>query len=123
MTDETIWIVTDVSSEISTPEGQRGSDPVRTIYPPPTSGEKSVRVSVYKLEREMTSFLQIVGRLFYQAEVQAASQKPGMQLDEIELSVEISASGEVKLIGSGVKADGKGAIKLKFKRSEPKSLV
>ncbi|MDF5711051.1 MAG: hypothetical protein PUP90_26115 [Nostoc sp. S4] len=42
-----------------------------------------------------------------------------MQLDEIELSVEISTEGEVKLIGNGAKAVSKGAIKLKFKRQEP----
>jgi hypothetical protein len=39
-----------------------------------------------------------------------------MCLDEIELSVEIGAEGEIRLIGSGAKANGKGAIKLKFKR-------
>jgi hypothetical protein len=30
--------------------------------------------------------------------------------------VEIGAEGEIRLIGSGAKANGKGAIKLKFKR-------
>jgi hypothetical protein len=41
-----------------------------------------------------------------------------MQLDEIELSVEINGEGQVSLIGTGTKVGGKGAIKLKFKRSE-----
>ncbi|NJP08354.1 MAG: hypothetical protein HC866_01860 [Leptolyngbyaceae cyanobacterium RU_5_1] len=122
MSNETIWIVTDDAPQMTVPDGQKGGiDPVRTIHPPATS-EKGVRVSVDKLEQEMTNFLHIVGRLFHRAEQQAVEQKPGMQLDEIELSVEISASGEVKLIGSGVKADGKGAIKLKFKRVKPKIL-
>ncbi|WP_414579668.1 hypothetical protein [Anabaena sp. CCY 9402-a] len=65
----------------------------------------------------MTHFLEVVGRLFNRAEQQANG---GMQLDEIELSVEISAEGEVKLIGNGAKAGGKGAIKLVFRRQEPK---
>jgi hypothetical protein len=37
----------------------------------------------------------------------------------VELAVEISAEGEVKLIASA-KATAKGAIKLKFKRVEAK---
>jgi hypothetical protein len=41
-----------------------------------------------------------------------------MHLDEIELSVEINGEGKVSLIGSGAKAGGKGAITLKFKRTE-----
>ena len=45
-----------------------------------------------------------------------AKKTAGMCLDEIELSVEIGAEGELRLIGSGAKATGKSAIKLKFKR-------
>jgi hypothetical protein len=41
-------------------------------------------------------------------------------LDEIELSVEISGEGEIKLMGTGGKAASKGAIKLTFRRAEPK---
>lgn len=37
-------------------------------------------------------------------------KKSSMQLDEIELSVEISGEGEVKLVGTGAKAAGKEAI-------------
>nr|WP_281257084.1 hypothetical protein [Calothrix elsteri] len=39
-----------------------------------------------------------------------------MQLDEIELTVEINGEGQVKLLGNGIKAGGKGGIKLTFKR-------
>jgi hypothetical protein len=38
-----------------------------------------------------------------------------MQLNEVELLVEISAEGEIKLVAGG-KAAGKGAITLKFGR-------
>jgi len=66
----------------------------------------------------MTHFLKLVTNLFSQAERQAKVNSVGMQLDEIELSVEISAEGEVKLIRNGAKAGSKGAIKLKFKRQQ-----
>jgi hypothetical protein len=84
------------------------------------------RVSVAELEQKMSQFLTVVGRLFRQAERQAqltavpSTAQPGektsrLQLDEVEMSIEISASGEVKLIAGG-KAETKGSIKLKFKR-------
>jgi hypothetical protein len=41
-----------------------------------------------------------------------------MQLDEIELSVEINGEGQMSILGTGGKAGGKGAIKLKFKRAD-----
>jgi hypothetical protein len=119
---DSILIVTDDAPQISLPDGAKGGmsntrgwgDEVKE--PTGTKGD-AVPVSAKKLEQNMTQFLQLVGRLFNQAEQQANSK---MQLEEIELSVEISGEGEVKLIGSGAKASGKGAIKLTFKRQEPK---
>jgi hypothetical protein len=81
------------------------------------------RLSVVELEQKMGQFLLVVGRLFRQAEQQAqmtaTAQSSGktshLQLDEVEMSIEITASGEVKLIAGG-KAEAKGSIKLKFKR-------
>jgi hypothetical protein len=67
----------------------------------------------------MSRFLKSVSRIFHQAE-QETQKNSGMQLDEIELSVEISGEGEIKLMGTGGKAASKGAIKLTFKRAEPK---
>ncbi|WP_414543855.1 hypothetical protein [Nostoc sp. CCY0012] len=122
---DTIWIVTDDTPQISIPDGVKGGTTnTRDWKPEPTRDNSkgigdAVPVSAEKLEKNMTSFLQVVGRLFSRAE-QEAKVNSGMQLDEIELSVEISGEGEVKLIGSGVKTGGKGAIKLKFKRQESK---
>lgn len=122
---DTIWIVTDDTPQITLPDGARGgSDRGRDWGEEvETTSRKgfgdAVKVSAEKLEQEMTLFLQVVGRVFYCAE-QQANTKSGLQLDEIELSVEISGEGEVKLIGSGAKAAGKGGIKLKFKRIGPK---
>ena len=52
---------------------------------------------------------------------QAEQLRTGMQLDEIELSVEINSEGKVSLFGIGGKAGGKGAMTLKFKRRDSRS--
>ncbi|MCC5639700.1 hypothetical protein LC593_28520 [Nostoc sp. CHAB 5844] len=126
MTDtppDSLWIVTDDTPQISIPDGAKivtgntRSWREETDNEPTDSKSDAVKVSAQKLEQNMTHFLQVVGRLFSRAEQQASSK---MQLEEIELSVEISGEGEVKLIGSGAKASGKGAIKMTFRRQEPK---
>jgi len=107
MSEETIWIVTDDTAK--DPDVQRSYRE--------GGQERSIQVSVSDLERKMSQFLQSVNRLFRQAE-QQTTHSSGIQLDEIQLSVEISGEGEIKLIGTGGKAGGKGAIMLKFKRLE-----
>ncbi|HEY9798034.1 MAG TPA: hypothetical protein V6D30_20550 [Leptolyngbyaceae cyanobacterium] len=107
--EQTIWIVTDDASQ--------GSEPHRSYRE--VAQEKGVKVSVPALEQKMSRFLKSVSRIFHQAE-QETQKNSGMQLDEIELSVEISGEGEIKLMGTGGKAASKGAIKLTFKRTEPK---
>jgi hypothetical protein len=122
-----IWIVTDETPQIAIPDGVKGGNTITHNWGDETITESTgskgvtdaVKVSAQKLEQNMTHFLKLVTNLFSQAERQAKVNSVGMQLDEIELSVEISAEGEVKLIGNGAKAGSKGAIKLKFKRQEP----
>lgn len=111
MSEETISIITDTSLEKSAANTRSWEIPIAD------SVKQKVEVSVEKLEQEMSNFLQVVGRLFKRAE-QEAYQKPGMQLNEIELSIEINSEGQISLIGTGAKAGGKGAITLKFKRAE-----
>lgn len=112
MTEETIVIITD---DLAAPaEGVRGwQDEVRGRL-----ALKEVELNVSDLERKMASFLQMVSRLFQQAE-QQVEPRSGMQLDEVELSVEIGGKGEIKLVAGG-EVNGKGSIKLKFKRSGEK---
>jgi homogentisate 1,2-dioxygenase len=121
MQEDFIWIVTE-DNTIPTPvEGQRGwGEEMQKRM----AAIKEVRLNAVDLEKKMAAFLQVVGRLFAQAEKQAqvdqqAGTKSRMQLTEAELSVEISAEGEVKLVAGG-KAAGKGAIKLKFTKVESK---
>ncbi len=68
-------------------------------------------ISADKVKAQMQSLVAIVNDLFEQA-----PPRPGLQLDEVELSVEINAEGKVSLISSGGKFGSKGGITLKFVR-------
>ena len=104
---DTIWIVSTEETEKSKPtrSGRSATERVAT----------ATQISVQTLEDNMGKFLQVVTGIFKRADREAEKQS-GMQLEEIELSVEITGSGEIKLIGSGVSTEAKGAIKLTFKR-------
>ncbi len=114
---KTIWIVTDGTSQITDSDNSKSGgsgNPWRR-----TSGDnkviQDVQVSVEKLEANLSEFLKLISGMFKRAD-EEAEKKSGMQLDEIELSIEITGKGELKLVGTGVSAESKGAIKLKFKR-------
>jgi hypothetical protein len=118
--DEFIWVVVSEEEAQST-AGAKGSGNLRDGLAEKLAAVR--RVSVVELEQKMSQFLSVVGRLFRQAEQQAqmtATVEPTgktsqLKLDEVEMSIEITAGGEVKLIAGG-KAETKGSIKLKFKR-------
>ncbi|WP_019498187.1 hypothetical protein [Pseudanabaena sp. PCC 6802] len=118
--DEELWIVTAVTHNERPTDGAkevtRGINPYASST---VSGEelKDSRIKAEKLEAQMSQFVRVVSRLFGSVQKQVEPQA-GLQLDEITLSVEIGGEGEIKLLGTGVKAAGKGAIELKFKRSE-----
>lgn len=119
--DEDLWIVTaSTSSENKPADGRKvatGSNPYSNST---TKDEetKDSRINAGKLATQMSQFVGVVSHLFNHVQKQVEPQGK-LQLDEITLTVEISSEGEVKLLGSGVKAAGKGAIELKFKRSSP----
>jgi hypothetical protein len=116
-TSPTIWIVTAEPTQDVT--GGKSADSSNPWQPKAAAlkAVQSVRVSVEKLEANMSEFLVLVGGIFKQAAREAENQS-GMHLDEVELSVEITGNGEVKLVGTGVGVEAKGAITLKFKRAE-----
>ncbi|MGB3491636.1 MAG: hypothetical protein WBA57_02830 [Elainellaceae cyanobacterium] len=103
--DDYIWVVTDEEPV----EGQRGwgSEVKKAIA-------NTVQLPMTLLEQNMNHFLGLVGRLFRQVDQQIGTDSD-MRLDEVELSIEISGRGEVKLVAG---AEAKGAITLKFKRVE-----
>lgn len=138
MPDETIRIVTSDtpgdSPQLVTADGGKsglgmGGAPFWDDEPPKSPATPKVpdakgefrinNVSVETLEQEMAHLLAVVDRLLIRSEEQR-DRKSKMELDEIELSVEINGQGQISIIGNGAAAEGKGAIKLKFKRSASK---
>ena len=73
--------------------------------------KKRVPLDAAALKAQMAGLLKVVGDLFDQAEEQT-----GMRLNEVELSVEINAEGQVSLVGTGGSVANKGGITLKFAR-------
>ncbi len=119
-TVETIWIITDDTPTLNE-DGSKSATPSANPWSKSAviaaGATKGVKVSVQKLEAEMSKFLQVVGGLFKRAQDQV-NQQSGLKLEEIELSVEINAEGEVKLMGTGGKVGTKGGITLRFKRAD-----
>jgi len=124
-TPDTIWIITETSEVPVTEEPTGVKDGTQDTggsfhqtQPPtsktPVSSRRGVPVSAQKLKQEMAKFVQVVGDVFSQVE----QIHTGMELDEIDLSVEINSEGKVSLFGVGGKAGGKGAMTLKFKRRD-----
>lgn len=123
MADEAaqLWIVTEIE-KTETKEvvrGERGGVDRDGAYSPPqvtgqvrTIVRQRVPLDAVALKSQMNGLLQVVSSVFDQANSQA-----GLQLEEVELSVEINAQGQVSILGSGGSLSDKGAIKLKFKRA------
>ena len=123
----TILIVTDDVSQTSGVDGAKtginlGDNWADNFGRTETSVSKglplTVAVSTNSLEKRMKEFIGTLVRIFKNVEEQTIS-KDGIYLDEVELSIEISAKGEIKLIGAGgIGGQNKGSIKFKFKRSK-----
>lgn len=108
MTEQTITIVTSDTEDYGI-DGQRGWGNIQQRL------SKATEIPVSVLEQNMNRFLQVTGRLFEQADQQIGTRSD-LRLDEVELQVEISGKGEIKLVAGG-EASGKGTITLKFKRA------
>jgi hypothetical protein len=74
-----------------------------------------VSIDAEKLKSRMSSFIKIITMVINDSD-EVVDKKSGMQLEEIKLTVEVSGEGEFKIMGTGAKAGGKGAIELTFKR-------
>lgn len=119
--DDELWIVTANSPNVAeSPTGQKNVTKGVNPYASATvSGEelKEGRVKAETLAAQMSQFVRVIGRVFADAQKQIHPEA-GLQLDEVKLAVDISAKGEIKLLGTGIETSGKGAIELKFKRVE-----
>jgi len=77
--------------------------------------KRTVSVPSASLKAQINGLLQVMTDL-----AQSESQiHPSMVLDEVELSIEVTAEGQLSIAGNGGKLSDKGAIKLKFKRATP----
>ncbi|MDY7003877.1 MAG: hypothetical protein SWX82_07930 [Cyanobacteriota bacterium] len=122
---DTIRVITYGTINTATTDNKEGAKSIDAFSPPipkfstersSKSSDKKIgeyEVAVDTLETEMGHLIDVFERLLSRAEKQTQTE---IQLDEIELSVEVNGEGKVSLFGSGGKAGGKGAIKLKFKR-------
>jgi len=127
-----LWIVTEEIEPVAEVEGRRTSQDVGgqlsptgrpggmgVVTAPKQTGLATPRrtrtpLDAQALKTQMQGLLNVVEEVFDQA-----SQQSGLNLDEVELTVEINAEGQVSLLGNGGKLGDKGGIKLKFKRVPP----
>ena len=119
--DNVLWIVTETEDveETVEVEGRRSSTDRGGGFGAPETLEttrtvtrrKRVSLDAQALKTQMESMLAIVNDLFSQADAST-----GLRLDEVELSVEISAEGQLSIVGNGGKLGNTGGIKLKFTR-------
>jgi hypothetical protein len=114
-----IYLVTEVeTSEVEVRTGERSSDDTGGGFGPlvtkqvTTMKTQRVPLDAAALKVQRNGLLQVIGALFDQAE-----QMPnGMVLDEMNLSVEINAEGQVSIMGNGGKLGNKGTIALRAGR-------
>jgi hypothetical protein len=118
--NEDLWIVTASSPDNGLQSGAKGGFP--SANPPKDEETKDSRINAGMLAKQMSHFVGVISGVFTDVQKQIATQGE-LQLDEITLTVEISSEAEIKLLGTGGKAAGKGAIELKFKRSSSQSPV
>jgi hypothetical protein len=115
--NQLIIIVESVSSSniSSKSKGNRGIDPLSDEYNDEFSSVTEISIDAEKLKSKMSNFVKIITMVVNESQ-EVVGKESGMQLDEVKLTVEISGEGEFKLLGTGAKAGGKGALELVFKR-------
>ena len=117
-----LWFVTEVetSEKIEAIEGGRGSEDTgggfgsSALRAVSKSLTQRVEISASDLKQQIGNLVSIVGDVFDQARIGT-----GLALEEVELSIEVSSEGKISILGSGGKLEGKGGIKLSFKRVPP----
>jgi hypothetical protein len=75
---------------------------------------KRVSLDAQALKAQISSMLAIMDEVFSEA-----NTRTGLRLDEVELSVEINAEGQISIVGNGGKLGNSGGMTLKFTRPTP----
>lgn len=121
--DLTIWVFVEKEELVELPivEGKRSSEDMGGGYDqqPNIISERISRflkkdripLDAQALKSQMNGLMQVVGDLFAQAE-----QSSEMHLDEVTLSVEVNAEGQIGIAGNGGKLGNTGGITMKFTR-------
>src|SRR5215471_14995685 len=119
-----LWFVTEVetSETVEVVGGGRSSEDVgggfgsSAVQAVRKSLTQRVQISADELKRQIGNLLAVVGDVFDQSRTET-----GLVLHGVELSIEISSEGQINILGSGGKLEGKGGIKLSFKRIPAKN--
>ncbi|WP_008310665.1 hypothetical protein [Leptolyngbya sp. PCC 6406] len=117
-----LWVVaeTEVAKETLEVDGRRSGEDVTGGFDSTKEAfeafqtiikRKRISLDAKALKTQMENMVSIVNSIFDQATSQTS-----LQLNEVELSVEINAEGQLSLIGNGGKLGNKGGITLKFIR-------
>lgn len=111
--DFKIWVITEDIPEGRTETGSRGARDTGGGWGVgrEPGAQKRIPMDALALKAQMDGLIRVVGDLFTTADAQA-----GMQLNEVQLSVTISADGKVNILGSGGGLANSGGITLKFVR-------
>lgn len=119
--NNTLWFVVETEEVEETVEidGQRSSDDIGGGFGVPNAVEavktlttrKRVSLDAQALKAQMESMLAMMNDIFSQADAQT-----GLRLDEVQLSVEINAEGQISIVGSGGRLGNRGGMTLKFTR-------
>lgn len=120
MAEQEMWIVTATTNAVDT-IGSKGVEGYAhgSAYDQPEHKSPDhcnrTKVNTIKLKQQMREFVAGVEDLFAEAE----AKNDQIQLDEIELTVEVNAEGEVSLWGlGGTSVGGSAAVTLKFSRKD-----
>lgn len=129
--DKQIYFIVEesVTEEVTTIEGERagsrdtgggwGTELRRSRVDAIAQTIKRQRVSVNagKLKSQMQELVSTVNDLFDTAQPKPIVESVhGLQLEEITLSVQVDAKGELSILGTGAEIGGSGGITLKFAR-------
>jgi len=111
MSEQGIRFFVDTSEQSM--KGARDSQDIGGSFDEPEVKPGIVYVDKRKLTEQISQLTGVIEEVFQQAESQVSAK---ISLEEIELTVEVNAEGQLGILGLGGKIGGKGGITLKFKR-------
>lgn len=114
-----LWFVThsESSDTVEVVEGGRSSEDIGggfgagAVQTLRKSLTHRVHISADELKQQIGNLIAVVGDVFDQS-----NRESGLSLEQVELSIEVSSEGQISILGSGGKLEGKGGMKLCFKR-------